>query len=98
MWSFTCAPSHVAPAALKTPHPCRLVVGWIQDVLAEKDSLLRGLTLLLGGAALVLAGSMIGLNAAKATQITAGLVATTGVVTMFLGFFIYVLPPLLPAK
>lgn len=73
-------------------------MAWLSDVLAEKDALLRGATLVVGGLALVLAGSMIGLNTAKVTQIMAGVVATGGIVAIFLGFFVYILPPLLPAK
>ena len=71
-------------------------MGYFQEVLAERDALLRGVTLLVGGAALVLAGSMIGLNVERLWQIMAGLVATSGIVVMLLGFFVYVLPPLLP--
>lgn len=69
------------------------------DQLREhKDTLLRGATLLLGGAALVLAGSLLGLGQGRAFGILAGLVAVSGVVTMFLAFFVYVLPPLLPSR
>ena len=69
------------------------------DQLREnKDSVLRGAALFLGGAALVLAGSLIGLGTGRAFSITAGLIAVTGVITMFLAFFIYVLPPLLPGR
>lgn len=71
-------------------------MGYFQEILAERDALLRGVTLLVGGAALVLAGSMIGLNAERLWQIMAGVVATSGIVVMLLGFFVYVLPPLLP--
>lgn len=70
-----------------------------RDALAEnKDTLLRGAALLLGGAALVLAGSLIGLGTGRAFSMAAGIIAVTGVVTMFLAFFIYVLPPLLPSR
>lgn len=81
-----------------TPHPRRRLVGYFDDVWAERATLLRGLTLFLGGTALVLAGSMIGLNGEKAAQIAAGTVAVTGIVAMFLGFFVYLLPPLLPSR
>lgn len=76
----------------------RRAVGYLQDVLEHKDHLLKGVTLLVGGAALVLAGTLIGLGGTRVTEIAAGTLAVTGVVTMFLGFFVYVLPPLLPAK
>lgn len=71
---------------------------WLEDVLAQKDSLIRGGTLLIGGIALILAGTLIGLGGTKWLQVAAGTLATTGVVVMFLGFFLYVVPPMLPAK
>ena len=73
-------------------------MAWLQDVRAQKDSLIRGGTLLLGGLALVLAGTLVGFGPGKWVQVAAGTLAVTGVVIMFLGFFVYVLPPLLPAK
>jgi hypothetical protein len=73
-------------------------VGYLKDVLSHKDTLVRGVTFILGGAALVLAGTLIGLNTTKVAQVAAGTIATTGVIVMFLGFFVYILPPLLPAK
>lgn len=80
------------------PRQARPVVPWLQDVLAEKDSLLRGATLLLGGLALVLVGTLIGLAEGKWVAVAAGTLATTGIVVAFLGLFVYVLPPMLPAK
>lgn len=71
---------------------------WLDDVRAEKDSLIRGGTLLLGGLALVLAGTLVGFASGKWMQVAAGTLAVTGIVVMFLGFFVYVIPPLLPAK
>ncbi|HUR68989.1 MAG TPA: hypothetical protein VM370_07055 [Candidatus Thermoplasmatota archaeon] len=73
-------------------------MAWLRDVLAQKDSLIRGGTLLVGGLALVLAGTLIGLEGSKWAQVAAGTLAVTGIVVMFLGFFVYVVPPLLPAK
>jgi len=73
-------------------------VTWLADVRAQKDSLIRGGTFLLGGFALVLAGTLVGLEGSKWAQVAAGIVAVTGIVVMFLGFFVYVLPPLLPSK
>lgn len=71
---------------------------WLQDVLAQKDALIRGGTFLLGGLALVLAGTFIGFGSGKWLQVAAGTLAISGVVVMFLGFFIYIVPPMLPAK
>lgn len=69
------------------------------DVVREhKDTLLRGAALFLGGAALVLSGSFVGLGEGRWFDVLAGLVAVGGVVTMFLAFFVYVLPPLLPSR
>ena len=73
-------------------------MAWLQDVLAQKDSLIRGGTLFLGGLALVLAGTLIGFATGKWMQVAAGTLAVTGIIVMFLGFFVYVIPPLLPAK
>lgn len=73
-------------------------MAWLAEVLSHKDSLLRGATLLAGGAALVLAGSMVSGMEGNLGAIFAGTLATTGIVLMFLGFFVHVLPPLLPAR
>jgi hypothetical protein len=81
-----------------SPEPARRVVSLLEQIRAEKDSLIRGATLVLGGMALVLAGTLIGLGESKFAAVAAGTLATTGIVVAFLGFFIYVLPPLLPAK
>ena len=71
---------------------------WLDEVRAEKDSLIRGGKLVLGGLALVLAGTLIGFASGKWMQVVAGLFAVTGIVVMFLGFFVYVVPPLLPSR
>lgn len=73
-------------------------VSFLQGVREHKDALLRGATLLVGGLALLVAGSLVGLSDATWAQMTAGTLAVTGIVVAFLGFFVYVLPPLLPAK
>lgn len=73
-------------------------MAWLADVVQQKDSLIRGGTLILGGLALVLAGTLIGFATGKWMQVAAGTLAVTGIVVMFLGFFVYVVPPLLPAK
>ena len=73
-------------------------MAWLDEVLAHKDSLIRGATLALGGMALVLAGTLIGLAEGKWMSVAAGTLATTGIVVAFLGLFVYVLPPMLPAK
>lgn len=76
----------------------RAAVAWLQDVLAQRDSLIRGGTLLLGGLTLVLAGTLIGFASGKWMQVAAGTLAVSGIVVMFLGFFVYIVPPMLPAK
>jgi hypothetical protein len=73
-------------------------MGLLQALLENKDTLLRGASLLIGGAALVLVGSLIGAGAGKLAMLSAGTIAITGVVVMFLGFFVYILPPLLPSR
>jgi predicted anti-sigma-YlaC factor YlaD len=73
-------------------------VSFLQGVREHRDALLRGATLLVGGLALVVAGSLIGISDATWSQVAAGILAVTGIVVAFLGFFVYVLPPLLPAK
>ena len=73
-------------------------MSWLAEVRAQKDTLIRGGTLMIGGLALILAGTLVGFGPGKWTQVAAGTLAVTGVVIMFLGFFVYVLPPLLPAK
>lgn len=71
---------------------------WLDDVLQQKDSLIRGGTFFLGGLALVLVGTIVGFASGKWIQVAAGTLAVTGIVVMFLGFFVYIVPPLLPAK
>lgn len=88
----------VASGGLKAPEAGRPCVGYWSDLLEHKDSFIRGATFLVGGLALVLAGTLVGLASGKPAQITAGLVAITGIVVMFLGAFLYIVPPLLPAK
>jgi hypothetical protein len=73
-------------------------MSWVSEVLAQRDSLIRGGTFLLGGLALVLVGTLIGLAGTKWAQVGAGSLAVTGIVVMFLGFFLYIVPPMLPAK
>ena len=64
----------------------------------HKDTLLRGVSFLVGGAALVLVGSLIGVGTGKVAMISAGTLAIAGVIVMFLGFFLYLLPPMLPGR
>lgn len=73
-------------------------VAWLEDVRAQKDSLIRGVTFLLGGVALILVGTLVGLAEGRWMQVAAGTLAVTGIVVMFLGSFLYIIPPLLPAK
>lgn len=70
----------------------------VESLREHRDTLLRGVVLLVGGLALILAGSMVGYAEGKVPSIAAGVLGVTGVVVMFLGFFIYVLPPILPSK
>ena len=53
---------------------------------------------MVGGATLVLAASLIGYGEGKTFDIVAGLLGIGGVTSLFLGFFLYVLPPILPGK
>lgn len=73
-------------------------MGLLDGLRENKDTLLRGITLIVGGAALILAGTMIGGSHTKLGMMSAGTLAITGVVVMFLGFFVYILPPLLPSR
>lgn len=73
-------------------------MSFLQSVRENKDALLRGASLLVGGLALILAGSLVGLAEPAPAQVLAGTLAVGGIVVAFLGFFVYVLPPLLPAK
>ncbi len=81
-----------------TPKAGRRGVGYLDDGKEHKDVLLRGATLLVGGLALLVAANLVGLSDATWAQMTAGLVAVAVIVVAFLGFFVYLLPPLLPAK
>lgn len=81
-----------------TPEAGRGRVAFVDAFREHAPSLLRGATLLLGGLALIAAGSLIGLGDATWAQMVAGTLAVSGIVVAFLGFFVYVLPPLLPAK
>lgn len=82
-----------------SPQRRRPAVGEFVDGLKEnRDALLRGLTLVVGGLALLVVGNMVGLSDARWAQLVAGVVAVTGITVAFLGFFVYVLPPLLPSK
>lgn len=81
------------------PQRRRPDVGEFAEGLKQnRDALLRGLTFVVGGLALLVVGNMVGLSDATWAHIVAGLVAVTGITVAFLGFFVYVLPPLLPAK
>lgn len=73
-------------------------VGLVEQLKENVASLVRGATLLVGGLALILAGTLVGLGSSKAAMIIAGTIAFTGVCVAFLGFFLYILPPLLPSK
>lgn len=78
--------------------PARAPVSLMETLREHKDTLLRGVTLLVGGFALILAGSLIGIGTSRLAQVAAGTVAVAGVIAAFLGFFVYLLPPLLPSK
>lgn len=88
----------VVAGAFKTRAAGRRIVAWLDDVREQKDSILRGAVLLVGGLALVLVGTIVGFAEGRWPQVAAGSLAVTGIVVMFLGFFVYVVPPLLPAK
>lgn len=77
--------------------PCPLV-GYFADLREHTPELLRGLTTLIGGLALVLVGTIVGYADSRWLDVLAGTLATTGIVLAFVGSFVYVLPPLLPAK
>lgn len=81
-----------------SPPWARAAMGFLDEVMQHRDSLVRGLTLVLGGAALILVGTLIGLGGTKVFQLVAGTIAVSGLVLAFLGFFLYLVPPLLPAK
>jgi hypothetical protein len=71
----------------------------LREALREnKDTLLRGVTALVAGGALILAGSLVGYGTDATSQVIAGILAFSGITIAFLGFFIYLLPPLLPGK
>lgn len=73
-------------------------MSFLDGLREHKDTLLRGVTLIVGGAALVLVGTFVGIGTSKLAMVSAGTIAVTGVVVMFLGFFVYILPPLLPSR
>ncbi len=71
----------------------------VLDALRENvASLVRGVTLIIGGLALILVGTLVGVGSSKLAMVSAGTIAFTGVCVAFLGFFLYILPPLLPPK
>ena len=71
----------------------------VLDALRENvATLVRGVTLLVGGLALILVGTLIGLGSSKLAMMTAGTIAFAGLCIAFMGFFLYLLPPLLPPK
>jgi hypothetical protein len=73
-------------------------VGLLEQLRENTASLARGVSLLVAGVALVLVGTLIGLGSSKLAMMTAGTIAFGGVCVAFLGFFLYLLPPLLPPK
>ena len=78
--------------------PARSAMSFLEELKQHRDSFVRGATFLLGGLALVLVGTLIGLGGTKWFQLAAGTLAVSGLVLAFLGFFLYIVPPLLPAK
>lgn len=73
-------------------------MGFVDSLRENRDTLLRGVTLLVGGLALILVGTLIGQSTGKLAMLAAGTLAVGGVTAAFLGFFLYLLPPLLPPK
>ncbi|GEM_PF-6075520 len=88
----------VASAAFKWPQTVALDVGFLDQVRENTASLVRGVSLLVAGLALILVGTLVGLGSSKLAMMAAGTIAFGGVCAAFLGFFLYVLPPLLPPK
>ncbi len=74
------------------------LVGYFADLAEQKQHFLKGLTYVVAGLALMLAGTIVGYMDGRWPDILAGTLATGGVVLAFLGFFVHVIPPLLPAK
>lgn len=70
----------------------------MEQLRENRDTLVRGVTFLVGGLALVLAGILVGEATGKTAMVAAGLLAVGGLTVAFLGFFLYLLPPLLPPK
>ena len=73
-------------------------MGVLEQLRENAASLVRGVTLLVGGLALILVGTFVGLGSSKLAMMAAGTIAFGGVCVAFLGFFLYLLPPLLPPK
>lgn len=73
-------------------------MGYLGDLREHAQSFLRGLTTLLGGFALIVVGTVAGYADSRWLDVLAGTLATVGIILAFCGFFVYVLPPLLPAK
>jgi hypothetical protein len=73
-------------------------VGLLDALKENAASLVRGASLLVAGFALILVGTIIGVGTSKAAMMTAGTIAFGGLCAAFLGFFLYILPPLLPPK
>lgn len=83
---------------MKWPPRTSRLVGFLSDLREHTSSLLKGLTFLLAGIALIIAGTIVGYLDGKAAAFGAGTLAVTGVSVAFLGFFLHIVPPLLPAK
>lgn len=81
-----------------TPPAASPCVGYLADLAEHKSDLLKGLTYFVAGLALVLVGTIVGYSDSRWLDVLAGTLATGGIVVIFLGFFVHVLPPLLPAK
>lgn len=92
------ADREVASGAFKWPQTVAWAVGFLDQLRENTASLLRGASLIVAGLALVLVGTLIGLGTSKTAMMAAGTIAFGGVCAAFLGFFLYVLPPLLPPK
>lgn len=73
-------------------------VGFVDGLKEHKATLLRGASLILGGLGLMLVGTLIGTSESKPAMLVAGTLAFSGLCVILLAFFLYILPPMLPAK
>lgn len=73
-------------------------VSFLAGLKEHKATLVRGASLIAGGIGLMLVGTLVGTSESKAAMLIAGTLAFSGLCIVLLAFFLYLLPPLLPAK